>query len=217
MRETNFGRTFDVVVMDDPNSNAYTAAALVQHMDLATREMPPGLQFLFCRENSTRGGQGVYTDGFRIAADMKANEPEYFDALASIQWEFKNRAKDCDYRAVGPVFCHDASGALTDVRHTPWLRAPLRAPIEEQRLAYGAVRTFMAHNRDPKYQVRVTYRPGDLLAFDNRRIMHGRDSFDAAGGSRHLHGCYMDRDDLLSSIRTIQRQRSAVRTKAAQL
>ncbi|MGI9410067.1 MAG: TauD/TfdA family dioxygenase [Hyphomicrobiaceae bacterium] len=205
MRATNFGRTFDVVVKDDPNSNAYTAAALVQHMDLATREMPPGLQFLFCRENSTHGGEGVYTDGFRIAADMKENDPAHFEALCSIRWEFKNRAKDCDYRAVGPVFAHDASGAITDVRFTPWLRAPLKASIVDQRLAYTAIRAFMTHNRDTKYQVRLTYRPGDLLAFDNRRILHGRASFDAAGGSRYLHGCYMDRDDLLSCIRTIER------------
>ena len=205
MRETNFGQTFDVVVKDDPNSNAYTSVALVQHMDLATRELPPGLQFLFCRENSTSGGEGVYTDGFRIAADMRENEPAHFEALCSIQWEFKNRAKDCDYRAVGPVFAHDAKGNLIDVRFTPWLRAPLRASIDDQRLAYSAIRSFMVHNRDPKYQVRLTYRPGDLLAFDNRRVMHGRTSYDAVGGSRHLHGCYMDRDDLLSCIRTIER------------
>ncbi|MEL6361247.1 MAG: TauD/TfdA family dioxygenase [Pseudomonadota bacterium] len=209
VRETNFGRTFDVVVKDDPNSNAYTPVALVQHMDLATREMPPGLQFLFCRENTTSGGEGVYTDGFQIAADMKDEEPEHFQALCSIPWEFKNRAKDCDYRAVGPIFAQDAKGSITEVRFTPWLRAPLKAPIEEQRRAYNSVRAFMLRNRDAKYQACLTYKPGDLLAFDNRRIMHGRASYDASGGSRHLHGCYMDRDDLLSCIRMLHRQTTA--------
>ena len=206
IRETNFGRTFDVVVKDDPNSNAYTPVALVQHMDLATREMPPGLQFLFCRENTTSGGEGVYTDGFRIAADMEEEETEQFEALCTVPWEFKNRAKDCDYRAFGPVFAQDDAGAITEVRFTPWLRAPLRNTVETQRRAYMAIRAFMARNRDARYQARLTYRPGDLLAFDNRRIMHGRASYDASGGKRHLHGCYMDRDDLLSCIRMIRRQ-----------
>ncbi|MGI9476084.1 MAG: TauD/TfdA family dioxygenase [Hyphomicrobiaceae bacterium] len=206
MRETNFGRTFDVVVTADPNSNAYTTAALVQHMDLATRELPPGLQYLLCRENSTSGGEGIYTDGFRIAADMQADDPEHFEALQSISWEFKNRAKDCDYRAVGPVFSHDANGTITAVRYTPWLRAPLKAPIKEQRRAYAAIRAFMARNRDPKYQVRLTYRAGDLLAFDNRRVLHGRASYDSNVGNRHLHGCYLDRDDLLSCIRMLRRR-----------
>ena len=206
VRETNFGRTFDVVVKDDPNSNAYTPAALVQHMDLATRELPPGLQFLFCRENSTSGGEGIFTDGFCIAADMQAEEPKHFEALRTIQWEFKNRAKDCDYRAVGPVFAHDASGAISEVRYTPWLRAPLYAPINTQRRAYSAIRALMVRNRDTKYHVRLTYKPGDLLAFDNRRVMHGRAGYDASGGNRHLHGCYMDRDDLLSCIRMMKRQ-----------
>lgn len=207
IRESNFGRTFDVVVKNDPNSNAYTPAALVQHMDLATRELPPGLQFLFCRENSTIGGEGVFTDGFRVAADMQREERDHFEALRSIPWEFKNRARESDYRAIGPVFAYDPNGEIVEVRYTPWLRAPLKAPADVQRRAYTAVRAFMERNRDPAYQIRLSYRPGDLLAFDNRRVMHGRASYDAEGGMRHLHGCYMDRDDLLSCIRTLRRVR----------
>lgn len=205
IRESNFGRTFDVVVKNDPDSNAYTPAALVQHMDLATRELPPGLQFLFCRENSTVGGEGVFTDGFRVAADMQREEVEHFEALRTIPWEFKNRARESDYRAIGPVFAYDAGGEITEVRYTPWLRAPLKAPADVQRRAYTAVRAFMERNRDPAYQIRLMYRPGDLLTFDNRRVMHGRASYDAEGGMRHLHGCYMDRDELLSRIRTLRR------------
>ncbi len=206
IRETNFGRTFNVVVKDDPDSNAYTSASLVQHMDLATRELPPGLQFLFCRANTTSGGEGVYVDGYRIAEDMRREEPEHFEALASIVWEFKNRAKDCDYRAYGPVFARDPEGNVGEVRFTPWLRAPLKAPLDEQRRAYGSIRAFMRRNSERRYQIRLAYRPGDLLAFDNRRALHGRGSYDAKGGSRYLEGCYADRDDLQSCIRTLRRQ-----------
>ena len=209
LRQTNFGRTFDVIVMDDPNSNAYTSASLVQHMDLATRELPPGLQFLFCRTNTTSGGEGVYVDGYRVAADMQDEEPDHYRALTDVVWEFKNRAKDCDYRAVGPVLSRDRRGNIDGVRFTPWLRAPLRASLDEQRRAYSAIRAMMRRNSDPKYQLRLTYRPGDLLAFDNRRALHGRSSYDAKGGQRHLHGCYMDRDDLLSCIRMLHRSAQA--------
>ena len=82
----------------------------------------------------------------------------------------------------------------------------MRAPLDEQRRAYSAVRALMRRNSDPKYQVRLTYRPGDLLAFDNRRALHGHSSYDAEGGQRHLHGCYMDRDDLPSCIRMLRRE-----------
>ena len=41
-----------------------------------------------------------------------------------------------------------------------------------------------------------------FMVFDGRfKLMH------AEGGMRHLHGCYMDRDELLSRIRTLRRKR----------
>lgn len=46
---------------------------------------------------------------------------------------------------------------------------------------------------------------GDLLAFDNRRVLHGRRGYDAHGGKRFIEGIYGDRDDLHSSIRTLRR------------
>jgi len=46
---------------------------------------------------------------------------------------------------------------------------------------------------------------GDLLAFDNRRVLNGRRGYDAHGGKRFIEGIYGDRDDLHSSIRTLQR------------
>jgi len=72
VRETNFGRVYHLLAKDEPDSNAYTSAALGAHMDIPTRQCPPGLQFLYCRKSSVRGGAGVYVDGYRIAADMRA-------------------------------------------------------------------------------------------------------------------------------------------------
>ncbi len=57
VRESNFGRQYLLEIKDDPDSSAYTANPLLQHIDLPTRETPHGLQFLFCRENTTTGGE----------------------------------------------------------------------------------------------------------------------------------------------------------------
>jgi gamma-butyrobetaine dioxygenase len=53
--------------------------------------------------------------------------------------------------------------------------------------------------------IRSAFAPGDLVMFDNRRVLHGRDSFDPQGGQRHLQGCYVDRDDVYSRLRILQR------------
>ena len=73
-----------------------------------------------------------------------------------------------------------------------------------------AVRAFTARAQSERYQLKFAYRPGDLLAFDNRRALHGRDGYDAAGGTRFIEGVYADRDDLHSAIRTLERKLAQV-------
>jgi gamma-butyrobetaine dioxygenase len=45
------------------------------------------------------------------------------------------------------------------------------------------------------------------MAFDNRRILHGRDAYAVGDGSRWLRGCYSERDELDSRIRILERAR----------
>ena len=63
--------------------------------------------------------------------------------------------------------------------------------------------------RDPRFEVRLRLAPGELIAFDNRRVLHGRGAFDPASGRRRLQGCYVDGDELLSRIRTLERRLAA--------
>jgi gamma-butyrobetaine dioxygenase len=46
---------------------------------------------------------------------------------------------------------------------------------------------------------------GDLVGFDNQRILHGRTLFN---GAPHLQGCYMSRDSLQSNLAVLERNRS---------
>ncbi|MEM7426222.1 MAG: TauD/TfdA family dioxygenase [Pseudomonadota bacterium] len=208
IRESNFGRTYTLALKDEPDSNAFTSDALLQHIDMPTRECPHGLQFLYCRENSTAGGEGIYCDGYRIAADMETEEPEHHLSLTTDIWEYNNRSRTSSYRAAGPVVERDGAGQVTGIRYNTWLRAPLKAPVEIQKRAYAAYRAFAARAQDPEYQMIIAYRPGDLLAFDNRRALHGRRGYDAKGGSRFIEGVYADRDDLHSRIRSLKRKLS---------
>ena len=68
------------------------------------------------------------------------------------------------------------------------------------------MRRFSALAHDPALQIRYPFEPGDLVAFDNRRVLHGRDAFDPGGGSRYLRGCYIDQDDVYSRLRVLSRE-----------
>lgn len=207
VRETNFGRVFDVRSKVDPDSNAYTALELTPHVDLPTREYQPGLQVLHCLENSASGGEAVMVDGFRLAEHLAEHEPETYRILTTERFTFQNRAKTSDYRWLSPVIVRDpATGAHVEVRIAGFLRGPMALPAARMGPAYRALRRIFALSRDPRFRIAYGYRPGDLVLFDNRRLLHGRAAFDPAAGSRWLQGIYLERDELHSRLRILRRK-----------
>lgn len=209
VRTTNFGRVFDVRVKPEPASNAYTAMPLTPHTDLPTREYQPGLQFLHCLENSDAGGLAVMVDGCRLAEVIRREDPAAFAALTEIPWTFSNRARDTDYRWTAPVISLDEAGAVRELRAAPFLRAPLAVAFDQVEEAYRALRLFFDRVRDPALQMTFAYRPGDLVAMDNRRLLHGREAYDPARGERWLQGCYVEREELHSRLHILARRRRA--------
>jgi gamma-butyrobetaine dioxygenase len=207
VRETNFGLLWDVRSEPDPITNANTPLSLPPHVDLATREYQPGLQFLHCIENSAPGGQGTYLDGFRVAEIMRAEHREHFEVLTTVPWRWANRSKVSDYRWASPPIVVDRHGAITEMRVGNWLRAPLDAEFDRVEAAYAAYRALFDMTLRDDLTVRISWTPGDLLAFDNRRILHGRVAYSVGAGRRFLRGCYGEREELHSRIRILERMR----------
>lgn len=205
IRETNFGRTFDVCAKTSPDSNAYTAVALPLHTDLPTREVQPGIQMLHCLVNEASGGESVMVDSFRLAEVLERDHPSAFEVLARVPLDYTNRAKQTDYRWRAPMIALDESGHVTELRPGANLRAPVTAPFDEMDTVYDGIQTFFRLTRDDALRAVFPIHEGDLLAFDNRRVLHARTAYDTSGGERRLKGCYLDRDELPSRIRVLER------------
>ena len=62
--------------------------------------------------------------------------------------------------------------------------------------------------RAPDFEIRFLLGDGDLVMFDNCRLLHGRTGFDPAEGLRHLQGCYIDIDGPRSLYRVLRRRRA---------
>lgn len=205
IRNSNFGFTFHVESKPNPDSNAYTAVALSAHTDLGTRELQPGLQLLHCRENTSTGGESTMVDGFRVALALREKDPEAFDILSRKCWVFANRHPDTDYRWSGPIIVLDGAGTVTEIRNTSFLRAEPDMPPDDVDAAYGAFRAYMRLAADPRFVCTYPFAAGDLVMFDNRRVLHGRHAFDPQSGTRRLEGCYLDSDELRSRLRVLSR------------
>ncbi|MEM1307665.1 MAG: TauD/TfdA family dioxygenase, partial [Pseudomonadota bacterium] len=78
-------------------------------------------------------------------------------------------------------------------------------PAERIAHYYSAYRAFMALSRDPAYRCVLRLSGGEMVVFDNRRTLHGREAFDPSTGFRRLRGCYVDRGEWDSRMRVLAR------------
>jgi gamma-butyrobetaine dioxygenase len=204
-RETNFGRHFDVISKPEPNNAAYTAVGLEPHADLPNWQRPPDFQLLYCLENEAEGGESTLTDGLAVANALREADPEAYRTLSelAIDFRFQDETSDIAWRA--PVIGCDERGDPVVIRFNNWIRDTLRLPPAQVEAFYRAYRRFWLLLRDPAYALRFMLRPGEMIAFDNLRVLHGREAFDPGTGHRHLQGTYLDRDLVRSRQRVLER------------
>ena len=75
IRETNYGRWFEVRAEVNPTNLAYTNLGLQAHTDNPYRDPVPTLQILACLENTVEGGESIVVDGFAVAARAAGRKP----------------------------------------------------------------------------------------------------------------------------------------------
>ena len=205
-RPTNFGARFDVRSKPNPNNAAYTAIGLALHTDLPNWRQPPDIQLLYCLENAAEGGESLFADGFQVAEALREQAPEDFRLLSEIAIDFRFQDETQDIATRAPVIECDANGRVVEIRFNNWIRDALRLPAEQMAPWYRAYRHFWTLLHSPRYQLEFALAPGEMVAFDNRRVLHGRRAFDPSTGARHLQGTYLDRDMLESRLRVLARQ-----------
>jgi gamma-butyrobetaine dioxygenase len=203
-RPTNFGTIFDVESKPDPNNSAYTAAGLDLHSDLANYANPPDFQFLHTLANDAVGGDTMLADGVAVARQLRTTHLAAFELLSTRPVPFRFHDADDDLRHAAPVIGLDSGGEPTTIRFNNWLRDVDPAATEA---FYDAYLALWALLRDPTNVITLRLAAGDTLCFDNNRVLHGRTSFDPQSGRRHLQGCYVDRDMVVSRLRVLRRLR----------
>jgi gamma-butyrobetaine dioxygenase len=208
IRETNFGALFNVRSTPDANDLAYTSVALDPHTDNPYRAPVPGIQLLHCLVNETSGGLSTLVDGFAVAQALRAQEPEAFRILASTPVRFKYIDVDTELTASAPPIELDVTGALKAIHFSPRLDFVPLFPRAQLSAYYRARRLFDHRLRAPDFEIRFLLKSGDLVMFDNCRLLHGRTGFDPAEGLRHLQGCYIDIDGPRSLYRVLRRRRA---------
>ncbi|MFE6555682.1 TauD/TfdA family dioxygenase [Streptomyces sp. NPDC057746] len=204
VRETNYGKLFDVRVEPDPNNLAFTSVAITPHTDNPYRDPVPTLQLLHCLVNDADGGDSGLVDGFAAAAMLRREDPEAFEVLTRTPVPFVFRDAGTELRADRPLIATDSLGRVREVRFNNRSISTLRLPSEALESFYAAYLTFAELLLRPELQLDLRLTPGDCLVFDNTRLLHARTAF-AQDGARHLQGCYADLDGLAGTLAVLRR------------
>ena len=205
VRETNYGRHFEVRTEPNPTNLAYTGLGLPPHTDNPYRAPVPTLQLLYCLENSATGGESQVVDGFAVAEALRAENSEAFAILSQIDVTFAYTGQSgVDLRATRKLIEVDGAGQITAIAYNTRSMQPL-APRPGLDLAafYAAYQRFGQMLNDPAYLIEFRLEAGEAFLLDNCRVLHARSSF-KADGHRWLQGAYADMDSLLSCMRALE-------------
>jgi gamma-butyrobetaine dioxygenase len=212
IRETNYGRLFDVRVEAAPANLASTSLPVGPHTDNPYRDPVPTLEALHCLVSSADGDETGLLDGFRAAAQLRAEDPAAFDCLSRTLVTFGHADATAQLRAMRPMIGLTEAGLIREIRYNSRSMEPMRPRFgalpdeaaEEMHEFYVAYRAFAAILLRPSGTLRFTLTPGDCVVFDNTRILHSRTGYSAAG-RRHLQGCYADIDGVESTVAVLAR------------
>jgi len=197
-RPTGYGTVFDVVVEASEEINlAYSTQEFDLHIDLAYREKSPGVQLLHCITNSATGGLSYFSDAFKAANQLKDSDRSLYEVLLKFPATFvvRDPYRDLKFRRQQPMLSLDYRGNIDQVHYTPFMLPPV-GHKDDVKLFYLALDKFsqLLHSKENKMITKMD--PGELFIFHNRRVLHGRSSYDLSSGDRFLQGCYMDWDEI---------------------
>ena len=198
VRESIFGGLWSFESNNDMADSAYTQDELRPHTDSTYSNDAPGLQLLLCCHYEATGGESIMVDGFKIAEKIYKENKDLYTLLSEIEVTGQYIGDGVFLEAKRPIFKLNSNKELVQVSFNNYDRAAFRMNDEKTLKFYDAIREFdlIANNRE--YQWRHILKPGELLIFNNWRILHGRGSFK---GDRKMSGCYINKEDFDSSCR----------------
>jgi alpha-ketoglutarate-dependent taurine dioxygenase len=190
--ETHFGRIEDLRTDNTTNANTdqlgYTDAAVDLHTDQPFLDQPPRYQLLQSIRAADEGGESLIADARTAYRYLRSLDADAAELLRTVEIRFHRKQKAFEREVRSPLILDD--GDRFFVRSSYFTMAPHQVPFERMEAWYRAYDRFVRLVRDPKHHYRFALQPGDVLLYDNHRVLHGRTAF---RGARWVRGIYFDR------------------------
>ncbi len=212
IRETDFGRIFDIETDPDPFTPSQSDAALDPHTDDPYRYSPAGISILHCvTPCSGDGGASTIVDGVAAAEAVAASDPDGFRMLTEVAVPYVHRREravaqgdSVHLRAEAPVVALDAAGRICGIRFHERSMATIRLDADDAERFYRALSSFARLVRGDDFAFHRRLAAGEAFVYDNQRVLHGRTAITGTGSRRHLRLCTVDRDQVHSRLRRLR-------------
>jgi len=188
---THFGRIEDLRTDNTTNTNTdqlgYTDAAIELHTDQPFLDQPPRYQLLQGIRTADAGGDSIVADGRAAFAYLRALDREAADRILATPVRFHRKQRAFEREVIAPIVTF--TNGRFQIRSSYFTTAPYRLPFEEMEAWYRAHDRFVRITRDPRHHYQFRLGAGDVLIYDNHRMLHGRTAF---RGPRWVRGVYFD-------------------------
>jgi alpha-ketoglutarate-dependent taurine dioxygenase len=208
IRQTHYGRIFDLISTPQQRILAQTAHAIRPHNDELFRDPIPGLFMMHClRASDCGGGDSVLVDGFMVAETLRSRNRELFDLLCQIPIPHRrflvDEVDDVALSARWRAIELNHQGDIVAVHINERTMAPLDTEECLTDSVYRALKELLARVYAPEACVKYRLESGQAVVLDNHRVLHARTAFN---GNRHIRQCHVDRDEFFSRLRALRRR-----------
>jgi len=176
----------------------------------------PALCLLMHYEEGT--GTNTFTDGFAVARQLEAEDPEGYRLLATYGYDAERDfvASRVDspqeynrgliVSTLPKLLQLDDTGALQRIQYNEVFRTPLTLPFDVFPKWYKAFNRFVELVHSAEYERPVPMHKGKFFLMNNWRVLHGR-AGGLASSDRVLVGGTITREAIYSQARRLLRER----------
>jgi alpha-ketoglutarate-dependent taurine dioxygenase len=211
---TNFGYKFVIKSVHEPHNLAFDSIYLQHHTDFTYCGKCPDVALFHCLNNADRGGDSLWLDGFACAEELRRKDPAAFDLLTKVNVRHMDITDKWDLQASHPTIeINHSTGKIQRIYFNErtrdswraWKNNPHGMKDDPQCSVefYNALKTFEKIIETRRFHMNTPLQPGELVVFDNSRILHSRTEFE---GARHMEGCYMEWGAIHATWRSLQPQ-----------
>ncbi len=211
LRRTHHGSLFSIrsLPFDNRGTGANIGAtatnAQAPHTDEGFRHGPLGIMLFHClKPDPSGGGASLFVDGIAAAEALRQSDPSAFSFLttAPLVWAAERNPEE-RFRTRGRVIATDNQGVVRGIRMTDRTLPPVDLPEGEIEPAYRALRAMSEQLYASERTFERHLQPGELVIFDNHRVLHARRAFDPEAGERHIQQVSVDREEFHNVFRQL--------------